>query len=287
MATNNSQPASHDSQNGSAVHELLPLPASQESESGTKSTPIIAIHSWTKTYELGQTRVRALRGVSLEVYPGELVAIMGPSGSGKSTFMNLVGCLDRPTSGEYWLKGKAVSSMSTDELANIRNRHIGFVFQGFNLLARATALKNVMLPLMYSGLSNEEQKRRAHKTLQQVGLGTRLNHKPSELSGGQQQRVAIARALVNRPALLLADEPTGNLDSRTSLEIMAVLQALNQRGLTIVLVTHDADVAAYAQRQVIFRDGRIVRDEPMMTPRSAEADWAALAATRSVESKEE
>lgn len=235
--------------------------------------PVIAIRDLTKTYLLGQTKVRALRGVSLEVQRGEFVAIMGPSGSGKSTLMNLVGCLDRPTSGEYWLTGNAVSRMPADELADIRNRRIGFVFQGFNLLARANALKNVMLPLMYAGLTRGEQVRRARKVLQIVGLGSRMHHLPSQLSGGQQQRVAIARALVNDPPLLLADEPTGNLDSRTSLEIMAIFQALNQRGLTIMLVTHDADVAAYAQRQVVFRDGRIVRDEPMAHSRSAEADW--------------
>ncbi|MFL5706351.1 MAG: ABC transporter ATP-binding protein [Ktedonobacteraceae bacterium] len=235
--------------------------------------PVIAIRDLTKTYLLGQTKVRALRGVSLEVQRGEFVAIMGPSGSGKSTLMNLVGCLDRPTSGEYWLTGNAVSRMPADELADIRNRRIGFVFQGFNLLARANALKNVMLPLMYAGLTRGEQVRRARKVLQIVGLGSRMHHLPSQLSGGQQQRVAIARALVNDPPLLLADEPTGNLDSRTSLEIMAIFQALNQRGLTIMLVTHDADVAAYAQRQIVFRDGRIVRDEPMAHSRSAEADW--------------
>jgi putative ABC transport system ATP-binding protein len=237
---------------------------------------VIALRNISKTYLLGQTRVRALRGVSLEVQRGEFVAIMGPSGSGKSTLMNLVGCLDRPSSGEYWLTGKAVSRMPADELADIRNRRIGFVFQGFNLLARSNALKNVVLPLMYAGLSTGEQVRRARKVLQLVGLGARMHHLPAQLSGGQQQRVAIARALVNDPPLLLADEPTGNLDSRTSLEIMAIFQALNQQGLTIMLVTHDADIAAYAQRQVVFRDGRIVRDEPVPHPRSAQADWLAF-----------
>ena len=239
----------------------------------TNNGHLIAIRDLTKTYLLGQNKVRALRGISLEVQSGEFVAVMGPSGSGKSTLMNLIGCLDRPTSGEYWLTGRAVSQMTADELADIRNNRIGFVFQGFNLLARSTALKNVLLPLMYAGLPRAEQVRRARKILQVVGLGARLHHLPSQLSGGQQQRVAIARALVNDPPLLLADEPTGNLDSKTSLEIMAVLQALNRQGLTIVLVTHDPDVAAYAKRQVVFRDGRIVRDEAVEAPRSAQDDW--------------
>jgi putative ABC transport system ATP-binding protein len=241
---------------------------------------VVELQDLTKTYKLGQTRVRALRGISLEVRRSEFVAIMGPSGSGKSTLMNLVGCLDRPTSGEYRLTGRTVSRMPADELADIRNQKIGFVFQGFNLLPRATALKNVVMPLMYAGLSRGEQERRARKMLQLVGLGARMNHKPAELSGGQQQRVAIARALVNNPSLLLADEPTGNLDSHTSLEILTVLQALNQRGLTIMLVTHEADIAAYAKRQVVFRDGRIVRDEVMAAPRSAQADWLVSRQTR-------
>ena len=274
MTTNHYQPTSQSEQSASAVDE-------HSKNTGARPTaePVIAIRDLKKTYFLGQTRVRALRGVTLEVYPGEFVAVMGPSGSGKSTLMNLIGCLDRPTSGEYWLTGKAVSRMSADELADIRNRRIGFVFQGFNLLPRATALKNVMLPLLYAGHSRGEQLRRARKTLQLVGLGARTHHMPSQLSGGQQQRVAIARALVNDPSLLLADEPTGNLDSSTSLEIMAVLQALNQRGLTILLVTHNAEIAAYARRQVVFRDGRIVQDEPIpsTTGRSAQADFDALA----------
>lgn len=239
--------------------------------------PVIVVRDLVKTYLLGKkTRVQALRGVSLEVHPGEFVTIMGPSGSGKSTFMNLLGCLDRPTSGEYWLAGKLVSSLSNDQLARMRNQLLGFVFQGFNLLGRATAVKNVALPMVYAGLSRRERERRARKVLHLVGLGGRLDHKPSELSGGQQQRVAIARALVNGPSLLLADEPTGNLDSRTSIEIMGVLQALNEQGLTIVLVTHDANVAAYAKRQVAFLDGRIVRDEPVLAPRSAQKEWEAL-----------
>ena len=240
-------------------------------------SPVIMVRDLTKTYILGKkTRVQALRGVSLAVYPGEFVTIMGPSGSGKSTFMNLLGCLDRPTSGEYWLAGKLVSSLSNDQLAAMRNRLLGFVFQGFNLLGRATAVRNVALPMVYAGLSRRERERRARKVLHLVGLGGRLDHKPSELSGGQQQRVAIARALVNGPSLLLAEEPTGNLDSRTSIEIMGVFQALNEQGLTIVLVTHDSNVAEYAKRQVAFLDGQIVRDEPVLTPRSAQKEWEAL-----------
>ncbi len=235
---------------------------------------VIAIRNLRKTYLLGENKVPALRGVSLEVLRGEFVAIMGPSGSGKTTLMNLIGCLDRPTGGDYWLAGKLVSKMTADELATTRNQLIGFVFQGFNLLARATAVKNVALPLVYAGFSKEEQERRARRALQLVGLGARLHHKPAQLSGGQQQRVAIARALVNAPSLLLADEPTGNLDTRTSIEIMAVLQALNLRGLTIVLVTHEADIAAYAKRQIAFRDGRLVRDEPTPLQRSAASELA-------------
>ncbi|HEV7235639.1 MAG TPA: ABC transporter ATP-binding protein [Ktedonobacteraceae bacterium] len=256
-----------------------------ESTINSKSTSVITVRDLKKTYFLGQTRVRALRGVSLDVYAGEFLAVMGPSGSGKSTFMNLLGCLDRPTQGEYWLVGRLVSHQSNDELADIRNRLIGFVFQGFNLLNRATALKNVALPLVYAGFSKEEQERRARKVLKLVGLGSRMDHKPSQLSGGQQQRVAIARALVNGPSLLLADEPTGNLDSRTSLEIMAILQALNKQGLTIVLVTHEPDIATYTKRQVTFRDGRILRDEPVLAPRSAQEEWTALLDTRTDMSK--
>lgn len=246
----------------------LPIPSAK---------PVIAVRDLQKTYKLGRnTQVPALRGVSLEVYAGEFVAIMGPSGSGKSTFMNLLGCLDRPSHGEYWLAGKLVSSLANDELANTRNQLLGFVFQGFNLLGRATALKNTALPMVYSGVPKRERERRARKMLQLVGLGSRLHHKPAELSGGQQQRVAIARALVNGPSLLLADEPTGNLDSRTSVEIMGVLQALNEQGLTIVLVTHDLNIAQYAKRQVSFLDGRVVRDEAVVERRSAQKEWDAL-----------
>ena len=257
------------------------LPAVDVSGASTASPervipPVIAVRNLTKTYTLGGVAVRALRGVSLLVRHGEFVAVMGPSGSGKSTFMNLLGCLDRPSSGEYLLMGTPVSRMSADQLADVRNRRIGFVFQGFNLLARATALGNVALPLVYAGLSKDEREHRGRRALQLVGLGSRMHHKPAQLSGGQQQRVAIARALVNGPVLLLADEPTGNLDSRTSVEIMALLQALNARGLTIVLVTHEADIAAYAGRRIHFRDGRLVGDEPALAPRSAREEMAAL-----------
>ena len=236
---------------------------------------VISVRDLKKVYMLGQTRVRALRGVSLDIRPSEFVAIMGPSGSGKSTFMNLLGCLDRPTSGDYTLMGAPVSRMSPDQLAAVRNRRIGFVFQGFNLLGRSTALQNVMLPLLYAGLPKRSSAAARGGCCELVGLGSRAGHKPAQLSGGQQQRVAIARALVTGPALLLADEPTGNLDSHTSVEIMAILQALNDRGLTIVLVTHEPDIAAYAHRQVAFRDGRVIRDELVTQPRSARAELAA------------
>ncbi len=239
--------------------------------------PLIVVHNMHKTYQLGQTLVHALRGVSLEVSPGEFVAVRGPSGSGKSTFMNLIGCLDRPTQGSYWLASRAVNHMSSKELARIRNRLIGFVFQGFNLLPRASAKSNVELPMIYAGLTKELREQRAKQALHLVGLESRLDHLPAQLSGGQQQRVAIARALVNSPSLLLADEPTGNLDTQTSVEIMAVLQALHRQGLTIVLVTHEPDIAEYTTRQVFFRDGRLVRDEPVTHPRDAQADWIALA----------
>jgi putative ABC transport system ATP-binding protein len=222
---------------------------------------IISIRDLVKVYRVGETSVPALRGVSLEVRHNEFVAIMGPSGSGKSTLMNLIGCLDRPTRGHYRLVGEPVEEMDARQLAVIRNRHIGFVFQTFNLLPRATALKNVALPLVYAGVGREERKERAFAVLAQVGLANRVYHRPSQLSGGQQQRIAIARALINQPALLLADEPTGNLDSRTSAEILATFRYLHLRGMTIVLVTHDPAVAANAQRRIELHDGRIVRDE--------------------------
>ena len=224
---------------------------------------IIRVTDVHKYYELGETRVHALRGVSVEVGPGEFVAIMGSSGSGKSTFMNILGCLDKPTSGQYHLEGIEVSSLDKKRLAAIRNRKIGFVFQGFNLLSRTTALENVELPTLYASVSREEGLKRSTEALELVGLSDRKLHYPSQLSGGQQQRVAIARALVNRPAILLADEPTGNLDSRTSVEIIDVLQKLNDKGLTIVLVTHESDIARFASRMIEFRDGRIRHDDPV------------------------
>jgi putative ABC transport system ATP-binding protein len=214
-----------------------------------------------KTYEMGAERLHALRGISIQIRKGEYVAIMGPSGSGKSTLMNLIGCLDTPTSGHYWLAGKLVSELDDDELAYIRNKEIGFVFQTFNLLPRATALHNVELPLIYNGTPSEERLERAKKTLAQVDLATRMMHKPNELSGGQRQRVAIARALVNNPSILLADEPTGNLDSQTGEEIMTLFARLHEGGNTIVLVTHEPDIAAHAHRVIRLRDGKVETDE--------------------------
>jgi len=225
---------------------------------------------------MGNNIVRALRGVDLEVWPGEFVAVMGPSGSGKSTFMNLVGALDRPSSGEYWLDGARVSELSRDQLAAIRNRKVGFIFQGFNLLPRQTAIGNVMLPMLYAGLGGVHRRQRAQEALQLVGLADRADHRPNELSGGQQQRVAIARSLVNDPALILADEPTGNLDSRTSVEVMAILQELNDAGITIVLVTHEPEIASYCKRNVVFRDGKVVRDTFVPTLRRASDVLATL-----------
>ena len=234
---------------------------------------LIEVTELAKDYVLGDTVVHALDGVTLAIGAGEFVAVMGPSGSGKSTFMNVIGCLDRPTRGAYRLAGEDVAAMDTDQLAAIRNRRIGFVFQQFNLLARTSALENVELPLMYAGLPAGERHQRATARLAQVGLGERGGHLSSQLSGGQQQRVAIARALVNDPALILADEPTGALDSRTSLEIMALLQELNRAGITIVVVTHEHDIAAYAGRLISFRDGRVRSDE-RQRPRDAAADLA-------------
>ena len=221
---------------------------------------IIRTEGLEKDYVLGAETVHAVRGVDLEIRRGEFVAVMGPSGSGKSTFMNMVGCLDTPSAGRYWLNGQPVSELSDDQLARVRNRQIGFVFQTFNLLPRATALHNVELPLIYAGVGAKERRRRAEEKLALVGLADRIDHKPPEMSGGQRQRVAIARALVNEPALLLADEPTGNLDSVTSTDIMNQLTALNKEGQTIVLVTHEHDIAEYAKRQVHLKDGVIERD---------------------------
>jgi len=224
------------------------------------SALVIQIRELIRTYEMGAETVHALRGVSLEIRRNEYVAIMGPSGSGKSTLMNLIGCLDTPTSGEYWLNGQEVSRMPDDALARVRNREIGFVFQTFNLLPRASALANVELPLVYAGITARLRRQRAEAALTRVGLGDRMDHRPNELSGGQRQRVAIARALVNEPAILLADEPTGNLDSTTSEEIMRVFESLHVQGQTIIMVTHEADIAAHAERVVVLRDGRIASD---------------------------
>ena len=240
--------------------------------------PVIRVEDLTRIYEVGDVKVPALRGVTLRVEPGEFVAVRGPSGSGKSTFMNLLGCLDRPTGGSYYLAGEDVSTYDSDRRAQVRNRYIGFVFQGFNLLARTTALENVEVPLYYSNVSSQDREAKAREVLSIVGLGARMDHFPSQLSGGQQQRVAIARALVNSPELLLADEPTGNLDSRTSVEIMAIMQRLNrERGLTILLVTHEPDIAEYASRIIGFRDGQLVDDVRVEKPREAAKELAGWA----------
>ena len=222
---------------------------------------VIVVRNLKRDYEMGSETVRALRGVDLTIKRNEFVAIMGPSGSGKSTLMNLIGCLDSPTEGEYWLNGHRVSELGDDELARIRNREIGFVFQTFNLLPRATALQNVELPLIYGGTGAKERRRAAAEALERVGLGDRMGHRPNELSGGQRQRVAIARALVNKPSIILADEPTGNLDSKTSEEILALFEQLYAEGQTIILVTHEHDIATHARRQVHLKDGLVERDE--------------------------
>ena len=224
------------------------------------SDRVIHVEDLAREYLMGSERVQALRGLTLTIRRNEYVAIMGPSGSGKSTFMNLIGCLDTPSGGAYWLSGQEVSRLSDDALARVRNKEIGFVFQTFNLLPRASALANVELPLVYAGVSTRERKRRAEAALERVGLGNRMDHRPNELSGGQRQRVAIARALVNRPSLLLADEPTGNLDSTTSEEIMRVFGDLHREGQTIVVVTHEPSIAAHAERVVVLRDGRLDSD---------------------------
>ena len=235
--------------------QASPIPAA------TGDVPTIRLENIHKTYDLGEVQVHALRGITLEIYPGEFVAVMGSSGSGKSTLMNILGCLDRPTKGRYFLDGKDVSGLSKNELAKIRSHKIGFVFQQFNLLSRTSALENVELPTIYAGTPVAEREQRAEDALKRVGLADRSGHFPSQLSGGQQQRVAIARALVNSPSLLLADEPTGNLDSRTSIEIMEILQNLNsEHGLTVIIVTHEPDIAQFAKRAMEFRDGKMKKD---------------------------
>lgn len=232
---------------------------------GVDVDAVIVVEQLGKTYDLGEVRVEALRSVNVCIERGELVAIMGASGSGKSTFLNILGCLDQPTAGRYLLDGIDVSQMSSDQLAEVRNKKIGFVFQSFNLLSRTSAVENVELPLLYSGIDSRERRARALAALKATGLEGRAEHHPSQLSGGQQQRVAIARALVNQPAIILADEPTGNLDSQTSVEIMGIMQDLNARqGITIILVTHESDIAQYARRVIVFRDGMVIEDHPVL-----------------------
>jgi putative ABC transport system ATP-binding protein len=261
------QPADLDE--GTHALEARPFLARQH-VADLDSDPLITLTHIHKIYKMGDVEIHALHGISLQIRRGEFVAIMGASGSGKSTTMNIIGCLDRPTRGHYFLEDQDVSKLSKDELADIRNRKIGFVFQGFNLLARTSALENVELPMLYLGVKTDERLKRAKEALDLVGLGDRADNMPNQLSGGQQQRVAVARALVNQPTIILADEPTGNLDSRTSVEVMDVFQFLNrEHNITIALVTHEHDIAQYAKRVVIFKDGRIKRDEPVANPRSA------------------
>jgi len=247
-----------------------------------QTNPVIKLADIRKVYHTGEVDVHAVRGISLEVFPGEFVALMGASGSGKSTLMNMIGALDRPTDGHYWLDGIDVSTLDGDALADVRNEKIGFVFQGFNLLSRTSALENVEMPMLYNRrrVQSHEQRERGLRALGLVGLGERADHHPNQLSGGQQQRVAIARALVNQPSLLLADEPTGNLDSQTSIEIMGVFQKLSGQGITIVMVTHELDVARFTRRMVVLRDGKIVTDEPVQNRSSAEQELQKLHAAQ-------
>jgi putative ABC transport system ATP-binding protein len=253
------------------MHSMSVVNPLAEPTPSSGGSVVIRVEDVHKYYELGETRVHALRGVSLDIDRGEFVAIMGASGSGKSTFMNILGCLDRPSTGRYLLEGVNVAEHDKKALAAIRNQKIGFVFQGFNLLARTTALENTELPTLYTKIDNAERAKRASDALAMVGLAERAQHFPSQMSGGQQQRVAIARALVNRPSILLADEPTGNLDSRTSVEIMEILQGLNEQGLTIVLVTHEHDIAQFAKRVLVFRDGKIRKDDRVLNrPKASE-----------------
>ena len=269
-----SGPAAESGQMASAERSPHSLPMPMHPQAAPGRATLISVRDLVKTYPLGETEVHALAGVSVDITEGEFVAVMGPSGSGKSTFMNLVGCLDTPTSGSYRFAGIDVADLPRDALAHIRNRQIGFVFQQFNLLPRTSALENVELPLLYAGIPATLRHARARAKLAQVGLATRERHNPAQLSGGQQQRVAIARALVNDPKLILADEPTGALDSATSLEVMALLQELNRGGITIIVVTHESDIAAFASRHLLFRDGRLTRDAPNV-PRDAAALVAA------------
>jgi len=244
------------------------------------AAPVVQTRDLEKVYKMGDVEVRALRGISLAIDAGEFIAVMGASGSGKSTFMNLVGCLDRPTRGAYLLNGEDVGDLSRDQLARVRGREIGFVFQGFNLLPRTSAIENVELPMLYQGISAKERHRRASEALSRVGLGDRIDHTPAQLSGGQQQRVAIARALVNRPTLLLADEPTGNLDSRTSVEVMGIFQELNDQGLTVLLVTHESDISDHARRVVTFKDGLVLSDSRVEHRRIAREELLAETGAR-------
>jgi putative ABC transport system ATP-binding protein len=249
------------------------------------SSTVISVKNLVKTYVVGEVQVRALRGINLDVQRGEFLAVSGTSGSGKSTFMHIVGCLDKPTSGQYLLDDQDVSRMSKDALAAVRNKKIGFVFQGFNLLSRTSALDNVELPLLYgnAGMKTVDRHKRATEMLELVGLGNRTDHHPNQLSGGQQQRVAIARALINNPSILLADEPTGNLDTRTSIEVMGIFQRLNQeRGITVVLITHEMDIAEYGTRTVTFRDGQVVADKSVARRRQAQDELAALPTAEAV-----